>query len=95
MATSDAEALCRGVLLNAAARQVALAKVDPERPSVDYLTGFGAGWEAGQVSALAFALSVMTGESPTDLVNEALARAAVDSAFPFDLHIEAADEGAA
>jgi hypothetical protein len=92
---TDAEAMCRGVLLNAAARQVALAKVEPERPSVDYLTGFGTGWEAGQVSALAFALSLLTGESPTDLVNESLAQAAVDAAFPFDLHIEAADEGAA
>jgi hypothetical protein len=88
---NDAEALCRGLLTNAAARQVAVNRTEPERPSADYLTGFGAGWESGHVAALAMALSVMTGDSPTDLVNEAMAQAAVDAAFPMELQIDTGD----
>lgn len=90
---TNAEALCRGLLNTAAARQVALSRGEPERPSVEYLTGFSAGWESGQVSAFSLALSVITGESPTYLANEALARAAVDAAIPFELHLEAGDQG--
>jgi hypothetical protein len=37
------------------------------------------------------ALSVMTGDSPTDLVNEAMAQAAVDAAFPMELQIDTGD----
>lgn len=85
---TNAEALCRGLLNNAAARQVALTKAEPERPSVDYLNGFGAGWESGQVTALALALSIITGESPSSLASEALVRAAVDSSIPFELRVE-------
>lgn len=86
----DGVELCRGLLQNAAARQLVFSRVEPEAPSADYLTGFGAGWEAGHVSALALALSVLTGESPAALVEDARARGSVDLAFPFDLHIEAA-----
>lgn len=82
--------LCRGLLHNAAARQLVFSRADPEEPSADYLTGFGAGWEAGHVAALALALSLLTGESPAALVEEARARAAVDLSFPFDVHIESA-----
>jgi hypothetical protein len=86
----DRVALCKGLLQNAAARQLVFARAEPETPSADYLTGFGAGWEAGHVSALALALSLLTGESPATLVSEAQAQAAMDLAFPFDLRLEEA-----
>lgn len=86
----DRVSLCRGLLQNAAARQRIFARAEPAEPSADYLTGFGAGWEAGQIAGLALALSVLTDESATAMVEEAQAGAAVELAFPFDLHVEAA-----
>ena len=86
---TDAEALCRGFLQNAAARQSVLARVGPEAPSADYLAGFSAGVDSGYVAALAVALGAMTGESPTALIEDAKSRAAVDTTFPFELFIEA------
>ena len=86
----DREAMLRGLLQNAAARQLVFSRAEPEQPSADYLTGFGAGWEAGHVAALALAVSVLTGGSPPELVAEAQAQAAMDLSFPFDLHVEAA-----
>lgn len=86
---TDAEALCRGFLQNAAARQSVLARVGPETPSADYLAGFSAGVDSGYVAALAVALGAMTGESPTALIEDAKSRAAVDTTFPFELVIEA------
>lgn len=86
----DGLALCRGLLQNAAARQLVFARVEPQERSADYLTGFGAGWEAGHVAALALALSVLTGASPGELVAEAQAQAAMDLSFPFDVHVEVA-----
>jgi hypothetical protein len=83
----EIEAMCRGLLQNAAARQLVFSRAEPELASADYLTGFGAGWEAGHVSALALALSVLTGGSPEALVEEARAQAAVDLAFPFEIHV--------
>ncbi len=80
----DIESLCRGFLQNAAARQWAVAQVAPEAPTADYLTGFGDGWEAGHVEAFALVVSMMSGESMTDLMNDAGSRAAIESAFPFD-----------
>ncbi len=84
---TEVEALCRGFLQNAAARQSVVSRVGPEEPSADYLTGYGAGFEAGQVAALALAVAVMSGESPTALIADAASQAAVDLAFPFDLHL--------
>ncbi len=96
MTSSETEAQLRGFLLNAASRQRAVSQVDPERPSADYLTGFGAGWEAGQVAALALALSTFTGGSVSEIVEDARAHAAVEAAFPFELHILAeGDDGEA
>ena len=86
---TEAEALCRGFLQNAAARQSVVARVGPEEPSADYLAGFSAGLDSGYVAALALALGAMTGESPTTLIEDAQSQAAVDSAFPFELYIEA------
>ena len=92
MADTDVEtaALCRGFLQNAAARQSIVARVQTEAPSADYLAGFSAGRDAGQVAGIALALGVMTGQSPTSLVEDAQSQAAVDAAFPFDLSIEEA-----
>jgi hypothetical protein len=84
----EVEALCRGFLQNAAARQSVVSRVAPEEPSADYLTGFGAGFEAGQVAGLALAVAVMSGQSPTALIADAGSQAAVDLSFPFDLHFE-------
>ena len=86
---TEIEALCRGFLQNATARQSVVAGVQPEEPSADYLAGFSAGLDAGHVAALALALSVITGESPTALIEDAKSRAAVDSTFPFELFLEA------
>jgi hypothetical protein len=82
------EALCRAFLQNAAARHRVVARTAPENPSADYLTGFGEGREAGELSALALVLSIITGGSATVLMEEARSQAEVDAAFPFELHIE-------
>lgn len=79
------ESMCRGFLHNAAARQWAVARVAPEAPTADYLTGVGDGWEAGHVAAFALVVSTITGESMTDLLQGASTQAAVETAFPFDL----------
>lgn len=87
-ATMDyVESMCRGFLLNAAARHWAVASVAPDAPTVDYLTGFGDGWEAGHVAALALVVSMMSGDSITALIDDAASQAAVEAAFPFDLVI--------
>ena len=94
MTSSEIEAQLRGFLLNAAARQWAVSQVDPEQPSVDYLTGFGAGCEAGQVAALALVMAMLTGGSVAEIVGDARTQAAVDAAFPFELHLLGPDEDA-
>ncbi len=86
----ETEALCRGFLQNAAARQSIVARVQPDAPSADYLAGLSAGRDAGQVAGIALALGVMTGQSPTALIEDAQSQAAVDSAFPFEVFIEEA-----
>lgn len=91
---TDLESIVRAFLHNAAGRHWAAARAQPETPSVGYRTGFSAGVEAGQVSAFALVLGAITGESATQLIEEAQAQAAVDSALPFDLHIEVVAGGA-
>lgn len=88
------EALCRGFLQNAAARQWAVSRVAPEAPTPEYLAGYGDGWEAGQVAGLALALSVIVDGSPNLLIEHALSGAAVDTAFPFDLFVDGTSPGA-
>lgn len=86
---TEAEALCRAFLQNAAARQSVVSRIGPESASADYLAGFSAGLDAGYVAALALALGVMTGESPTALIEDAQSQAAVDATFPFELYLDA------
>lgn len=78
----------RGFLQNSAARHWAVATVAPETPTADYLSGFADGWEAGHVAAFALVAAMISGESITGLIEEADARASVETAFPFDLFIE-------
>lgn len=89
---TEVEALCRGFLQNAAARQAIVARIAPEQPSADYLAGFSAGREAGQVAGVALAVSLLSGESPTALIADAQAQAAVEVTFPFELFIEEGPE---
>jgi len=84
----ETEALCRGFLQNAAVRQSVVSRIQPEAPSADYLAGFSAGREAGQVAGIALALGVTTGQSPSALIEDAQSQAAVEAAFPFELYIE-------
>jgi hypothetical protein len=86
---TEIEALCRGFLQNVVARQSVVSRVQPEEPSADYLAGFSAGFDSGQVASLALALGVLTGESPTALTQDAQGQAVVDAAFPFELYLEA------
>lgn len=86
--------LLTGFLHNAAARHQAVAQLAPSAPSDGYLTGYGDGWEAGQVAGLALALSVLTGASPAALIDDATAAASVNTAFPVEFEFEAAEEAA-
>jgi hypothetical protein len=86
---NEIEELCRGFLQNATARQSVVSRVQPDEPSAEYLAGFSAGFDSGQVAALALALGVLTGESPTALIEDAQGQAVVDAAFPFELYLEA------
>jgi len=88
-AVTDVEALCRGFLQNAAARQAVVARVAPEVITAEYRTGYGAGWEAGQVAGLALAVSIISGQALSAVLDEATAGASVDAMFPFDLHVDA------
>lgn len=90
---TDLESIVRAFLHNAAGRHWAAARAEPAAPSVDYRTGFAAGMEAGHVAAFALVVSAITGESATQLIEEAQAQAAVDSALPFDLHLEVLADG--
>ena len=85
---SEMEAVLRGLLLNAAAREWVASRVAPEAPSPEYQTGYAAGWEGGELAALALVIALLTDESATTLVEEARAHAAVETSFPFELHVE-------
>ena len=66
----DVAALYRGLRQRAAARQRVFSRAEPEGSSADYRAGFGAGCESGYVSALALALSIITGASHTSLIED-------------------------
>lgn len=85
---TDFESIVRSFLHNAAAKQWAAEQAAPENPSVDYRTGFAAGREAGEVAALALIVAELCGESVTALIEQARLQASVDSAVPFELHLE-------
>ncbi len=45
------------------------------------------------MAALALTLGALTGESPTDLIDSAVAQAAVDAVFPVEFHtVDSSDE---
>lgn len=87
MTLEELEAVCRGLLRNAAARGWAATRAEPETPTPEYRTGFAAGYEAGELAALALVVSMLSGDSATALVDEARSQAAVEAEFPFELHV--------
>ena len=83
----EIEIICRGILQKTMARANTLSQISPEAPSADYLSGHGAGHIEGQAAVAAMVLSLVKGESATQILEEARSAAAVDAAFPFDLHM--------
>jgi hypothetical protein len=84
----EIENICRGILHKSTAREFSVSQTAPEMPSADYLTGLAAGRLDGQATVAALVISMVTGESATQILEDARAQAAVENAFPFDLHIE-------
>lgn len=84
----EIEIICRGILQKTMARSNTISQIAPEAPSADYLSGHGAGHLEGQASVAALVLSLIKGESATQILEEARSAAAVDAAFPFDLHMD-------
>ena len=83
----EIEIICRGILQKTMSRANTISQISPEAPSADYLTGHGAGHIEGQAAVAALVLSLLKGESATQILEEARSAAAVDAAFPFDLHM--------
>lgn len=86
------ESIVRGMLHRAVGREYTVSQAAPEAASAEYLTGFAAGELTGTASTAALVLGMLTDESPTKILEEARAQAAVENAFPFDLHIEASEQ---
>ena len=84
----EVEIICRGILQKTMGRAHTISQIAPEAPSADYLSGHGAGHLEGQASVAALVLALLTGGSATQILEEARSAAAVDSAFPFDLHLD-------
>ncbi len=84
----EIEIICRGVLQKTMSRANTISQIAPEAPSADYLSGHGAGHLEGQAAVAALVLSLLKGESATQILEEARSAAAVDAAFPFDLHMD-------
>ena len=88
MTVEEIEAVCRGLLHNAAGRDLAASRAAPDVPGAEYRTGFAAGHEEGELAAMALVVAMISGESATALVDEARSAAVIDAVFPIDLHIE-------
>jgi len=86
----EIEMMCRSVLQRAGAREYTMSQAAPEAPSVDFRSGYSEGQLTGQLNIAALILAIVTGESPTKILEEARAQAQVENAFPFDLHIDPA-----
>ena len=83
----EIEIMCRGILQKTMARTNTLSQIAPDVPSADYLSGHSAGHLEGQAAVASLVLSLVKGESATQILEEARSAAAVDAAFPFDLHM--------
>ena len=95
MRVEELEAMCRSLLHNAAAREWVAARAQADSATPEYHTGFAAGYQAGELAALALVVASLSGESATSLVEEARSQASVEAAFPFELHVEPAWDEAA
>lgn len=87
---NQAIAFIKGCLFDATQENYALEQFDPTNPTIEWLDGVGAGRRVGIIQALAISLAAITGESPTQLVEDAYAQALVESEFPFELSWEEA-----
>ncbi len=87
---TEIETVCRDILHRASLQERIVNQAAPEAPSPEYLTGFGAGQLDGQLGTAAMILGLVLDDSPTRLLDDARSQAAVESAFPFDLHIDPA-----
>ncbi len=82
------EATILGMLLDAVEADRSLSMADPEVLTTEWLDGFGAGRRKGIAFAMAVALATIRGTSPTRELEDAHSFAAVESAYPFELHVE-------
>jgi hypothetical protein len=89
-AISEIETVCRDILHRVAHQERLISRGAPDVPSTDYLTGHAAGRLDGQLSTAAIVLGLLIDGSPTQLLEDARAQAAVEESFPFDLHIDPA-----
>jgi len=83
----EVEMMCRSILQRAGAREYTLSQSAPEVPTVDYRSGVAEGQLTGQMTTAALMLGLVTGESPTKILEEARVQAQVERDFPFDLHM--------
>lgn len=86
----EIETMCRSVLQRSGAREFTFSQAAPEVPSVDFRSGYSEGQLVGQLNMAALILGIVTGESPTTILEDVWAQAKVENAFPFDLHIDPA-----
>ncbi len=83
----EIEMMCRSILQRAGAREYTMSQSAPEVETVDYRNGYAEGQLTGQLTTAALMLGLVTGESPSKILDEARAQAQVENAFPFDLHM--------
>jgi hypothetical protein len=86
----EIEMMCRSILQRAGAREYTMSQSAPEAPTVEFRSGYSEGQLAGQLTTAALILAIVTGESPSTVLDDARAQAKVENAFPFDLHIDPA-----
>ncbi len=77
--------MLRSLLEAAAAKFLPVSICASLEPSVDYVTGHADGRLYGEVLGLALALSLLTGGSPTEIVESALLQVQINSGIPFEL----------
>lgn len=84
-------AFIKGCLFDATQENYALSEFYPAIPTTEWLDGVGDGRRLGIIQALALSLAAITGESPTQLIEDAYAQAQIQFMFPFELFINEED----
>lgn len=85
---AEVEAALRGFLANAAGKLDVGFEVAPSSPSPDWRDGFRVGSDAEAVAMLSLALSVVTGQSPKEVADNAMLQAKGDRQVPFVVHVD-------